>query len=455
MFTIERPSNVTLIADSITRDMTMKPSSPLEKLIHRNIPCINLNNEADITDLFACFYEDTDHEANMEEMSTELSSIIVNRVSFIRNHVVGVIEDIMSKVDGVMADYIPVNSDYTIQPVSVPELLTSELLYNLTHDYKDTQVTGVRIPDGVMPVLNETELFELIKLNDEKYDSMVKEFILSTELSIVDIYNKTFLNKIVSGYPDRFDRVKPYYTEFYRINQIICFFIARGFKNNIQENVNLDLVKYQLLFNQLSNDFGKFVHSTVIHFSKPERELVRYLDGKRIIVNDKLYKDFLKEWDASNLVGAVIGNVKLGDGSSVDIGVMQDSLSVYNRYKLTSIARANSAKRGVAVKEISRCINEFIKEEDIPKESNLSKADIISRVNDVIRDCECYNDMDRLYYMVRDIVCKGLYPDSGALAYLSCMDRHQREQPDIKPREAASLAACDLMVDWLVNNIAG
>lgn len=458
MFTLRNPNLILLLAESLNSDLVFKEGSPLAKLA-----TINSLEAETLPDLLALFDKDEAHEAFMGQMEQELTNLLRERIRYIRNDITSTIEGICSgigeKLDNMHAT-LPID---TIVPAYTPRLLESEFLVGLVDKFKNVPITEAKIPKGAFPELSPTELVALATcIDDGEVKEMVGEVIDASSTSIVDIYNYHFRDIKASDYPKAFDYVRPSYTKFMYLEQVIVYMLAEGFYKEPHESVNMELSAYNAALATLRAKMGRLIYNgmdVIKHADKREPKLLittDLRDGKRVLVVDRKRYDWFLELEGAKpetLLGLdkldLLSKIKLPTKeSALDYVSSIEPANVKIQRELTYLQSiVKDQRRTVVVKEVLKEVVKLVESEKFVVPADETAATVIDNCRKLASDYGVVS-LDKVYYFVRHIVCRGLYPHSGAETYLSSMDRYQQENPNITPREAATLAMRDTLVLW-------
>lgn len=463
MFTLRNPNLILLLAESLNSDLFFKDNSPLAKLVNTN--CLEAE---DLPTLLAKFEKDEAHEAFMGQMEQELTNLLRERIRFIRNDITSTIETICGKVgeklDGMTAT-LPVQNIVTAY---TPRLLESELLVGLVDKYKNVPISEAKIPAGAFPELSPAELVGIAtSIDDGEVKEMISEVIDGMEVSIVDIYNRHFRGVKTPNYPGGFTYMRPSYTQFLYMEQVVVFMLADGFYKEAHGSVDMPLSAYNAAMATLRAKFGRLIYNgmgVIKHAEKVDPKLLvttDLRDGKRVlVVNRKRYDWFLElEGVRPETVLGLDKNGKLGtiklptkESAMEYIGLIEPANLTIQRELNYMQSVIKDQRRTVVVKEVMKLVAEIAQSEKYVVPAGTSASKIIDECRKLAGEYGVVS-LDKVYYFVRHLVCRGLYPESGAETYLSAMDRYQQENPNITAREAATLATRDTTLAWTCNQL--
>lgn len=464
MFTLKNPSLILLMQENLKRNVTLRDGSPLAKL------GAGINFECDgIDELLAGYDQDRVHEAFMTQLEDELTNMLNQRISFIRNTVVSTIEDIDAEVEAELLERAPAQSPVNIITASTPALLTSEFLVGAVEKYRNVSFKDLKAKG--FPTLSKAEIVEVAQkaFDDEEVLSMVNDLIDTFDVSIVDIYEAHFCGKRVAGYPLPFSYVRPAYTKFTYVEQALVFILAWSFYHNPHPQVELSLKDYNVVTSDILAQAGRKLVQTLETIKESERRISKLLVAKEergpqttIVLNRKMYEFFLTLPDAKP--ETIIGMMHLGRLGDIQFTSMDEAdwqygalvtkaNEAFGRWNAQRSTVVNSDRRNAAIKLVLKRVEAIAGDEKFPRPNGRSTEEVRQDCRKVAENFGSFS-MDKQYFFIREIVCQGLYPHAGALTYLKAMDRYQAENPSIKPREAATLAVCDVLAEFGCNQLA-
>lgn len=464
MFTLKNPNLIALLGEQVDHNVAFRQGTALGKLI--NVGTIGADST---TELLGNFDKDHAHEAYMSDLENQIRSIIGDEIRFIRNTVSSVIEDVHQLLEDKVATLVPKGYKNQVIQARVPEFLLSEELVGMVSKYETASVKDVTFSKNVFPSLTSQELLSIMNtIDDPEMISMVNGLVDSTSTNLVDIYNKWFRNDKASDYPRPGELTKPSYTPFIYTERAIAYLLAVGFYKNTHPDVNLDLATYTSQLSVLAASLGKqlFQNLTLVtNLANTGKLLVSVeptSEGRNVIVRGRVYDKFLELQDATpdtllalegtyrtqlnNLTLEVITNEDLGD-------LVAKANVVATREANYHKSLIQNQRMTYILKELMLTLSSIIDEEKYVLPEGKSKAEVLNACRVVAKDFGNFS-MDSMYYMVRNVVCTGLYPNSTALTYLKAMDQYQKQNPNITAREAATLATRDALVEWSVNQLA-
>lgn len=458
MFTLQNLNMIHLLGESCKGELRFKNTSPLGKLM--NVNELDVEN---LGDLLLRFKDDTAHEEFMSALEDEVVGILQARIKFIRNDVVSMIEDLNETITTKVDDNLPLLTGTKVAVAYTPRILTSELLLGMTEQHVNAIIKTVDFGKA-FPEMFADELVSLITANyDVDTVSMINELIDSMNVNIVDIYNKNFRNITTKGYPLASELVKPSYTQFIHLERAVVYLMANAFYKEPLETVNLPLAKYNALLSEHVASTGKQLATSIKLLSDSYRtsnKLLVYVDYSgssegTIVLNRKQY-DLILEVDGCT-PETILGMHSLNVLNKIHLSDADDALNLVDTIAKANveIQRVSNYKRSIlnnnrtttVMRVILEEINRIIDAKEFIVPEGKTKSDVINSCRAIISEYGMISP-DKLYYFIRKVVCLGLYPNSGAFKYLTSMDTHQLDNPNLKPREAATLALRDTLVEW-------
>ncbi|AFI55361.1 hypothetical protein TSMG0078 [Halocynthia phage JM-2012] len=464
MFTLRNPNLILLLSEACQGSIRYKETSAFGKLASV------LPQEVDnLNELLEGFSQDRNHEGFMSEMEADLTTVIRERVSFIRNSISATVEDICHSMESRLDEVTAMKPTITIGVSMIPKIFNSELLVGLTEPYRNHTVRDISFKSGVFPELLPADLMGVINsIEDDEVKEMINDLVDSTPVSIVDIYRNYFGGNVGKGYPNGGALLAPTYIPFMYVERVIAYFLACGFDKNVHEGVNLPLDVYRGQVSTLKANLAKLTYQSIEVLKSTinnERRLLKTVDYSgelpTLVLNKKQY-DMLLSIDnctpetviGLHLRGALVDlqfdNVEDLDEKSELLELATKSANADFNYRKSI---NNDNRRVAAIKVIRGIVSQYIDDGKYVLPENQSKLDVMKQCDVILGTAGNYS-MDKMFYLVRKLVCCALYPNSGAETYFASMDKYQRENPTIKPREAATLAVRDTLVDYMASQLA-
>ena len=282
------------------------------------------------------------------------------------------------------------------------------------------------------------------KGKSNSFDKEISKFLDDIDdTAIVDIYNSLFRSYSL---PDSNIDENIIYT--------LGFLWTTTWLNDVPENINSNLKTLSLNLTKMKVNYAKYILDNLNKFARMSTQNyfilktpIDSVNRKNIVVQGEIYNKWLENGNSPEiLIGAWLSN-----DINIISNVSDEQKRIYSRrYKLDMDIRKQNfetKKQTVIAKELSDYID------DIISEKVLDRSEIRKRFNEIIsnKPYKVYNDIQR---WVRMVLCKSLYPDSNILNILNSIDNVIKSEPTTPPRDAATVAAVDLILDWFFSALA-
>lgn len=464
MIIVRNLRNVEMAMRASQKPLAFKAASPFAKLLSR-VPADTKN----IQEIAEALNNDEQFENLMEMLVNELKPIMTSRIAYIRNEIGGAVAELADAVADDMDVAPPAYAPYTIVTNRIPEILTSEFLVAYTNPFKEVQLVTFSIPSEAFPPYSAGELIDkmcFIK-GDEEFNSMVADLADACGTSIVDIYNKHFRNITTPDYPQAFKLVAPSYINFMYIENTVVFLLANAFAQDIDPNVNMRAADYSLAMANLIGNVGRYLNRVLpqllntfgpkgnLYLGTQSTKLSNGMLQRTIVLNAERYANALENGlKPSEVMGMGIkGSLSMLNnyGTPDCTRAREDGEKAFNLAQSRQATLAQDQLKTNAINSIMTHARELIAKNKFAVQG---KSD-----NEILLDCREVLDqysalsLDQVPFMCRAVVCKALYPNSGAFSYFTAMDNYQKANPNITPREAATLAARDAIVEYSLNQL--
>ena len=379
------------------------------------------------------------HSEDMVKYAWGLSESLSSTISLARNTINPMVKEVLENIDGRINGEIYYNNGINIKSYFIPEIMKSGEIEELTDRYKNVAYSQIDWGSNAWPSMDADSLKKAAKGKTGSLNSQIDKLIETLDdNSIVNIYDYLFRLQLLND-PD-FDE---------NIVYIMGFLWSLTWINDVPEGLNLNLKQLSLDLTSLKSNCGKHIQDNLKKFERMSKQGFFILktpkltmDKKTFIVQGEIYNSWLEKGNSPEiLIGAWLSN-NIND--LVNISEEQRKRWA-RRYRLDNDIRRqefDTKKQVIVTKELSSFID------DIISENNYNRREIRERFNSLISD-RPFRVTENLQKWVRMILCKSLYPDSDILTILNNIDSIMEKDPDIPPREAATMSAVDLIVDWL------
>lgn len=384
------------------------------------------------------------HSEDMVKYAWGLSESLSSAISLARNTVNPMVKEVLENINRRIDGEIYYNNGINIKSYFIPEIMKSGEMEELTDRYKNVAYSQIDWGSNAWPSMDADSLKKAAKGKSGSLNSQVDKLLDKLDDStIVNIYDYLFRLQLL---------IDPDFDE--NIVYVLGFLWSLTWINDVPEGLNINLKQLSLDLTSLKSNCGKHIQDNLKKFERMSKQGFFILkapnltvDRKTFIVQGEIYNSWLEKGNSPEiLIGAWLSN-SINDL----VNVTEDQKNRWaRRYRLDNDIRRqefDTKKQVIITKELSNFID------DIISENNYNRTEIRERFNSLISD-RTFRVTENLQKWVRMILCKSLYPNSDILTILNNIDSIMEKDPDIPPREAATMSAIDLVVDWLFSAVA-
>lgn len=303
--------------------------------------------------------------------------------------------------------------------------------------------------------LNIDELKELLSKNSGRFQDEIDDWIEAVGIEfIASVYNTMFVDGI--GVPSLDISLSP------RDEVLAYFLLAHSLLNSdVQEGIKMDLHAYKMAMGDIQCYAAKVCwnHIQTRTREKDQGILVRsyppvssmYRGGCDIVVNGDIYEDWLEEGGCPDaILGAFVSSRSI---YLKEIAANCDELAAVWQDHLRKYA---DHQRSIRLTNIRTFLRDVIEARIFAMQENDfahgSPAQYKERLTEVMSDVYI-GDIDDLYALVRDVVCKIFFPKTDVLWLLSTMDAISKDDPTVDPRKVASIVTLHYITRWVAQQI--
>lgn len=386
------------------------------------------------------------HSSIMDDAVDVIAQSVNAQVRVVRETVKPIVLDAIEKIGQAMDDHEKNSGRFKVEIVEYPEIYNDTMLQDLAGKYESMPARELPWMRG-FPELDQEGLEAIFKIGIRSLDEKLVKYLEGTENMLERVYNESLLRKphanIVAIDPR---------------NEAICLFVlGKYLQANVLEGATIDLDTYRHMTAELLSEAGRRL-SRVIR--KRDAEIRRnklfitypkadetYLPIK---VNGDVYHKFVQAGGTvEHLIGAVLRNITdpiYQDLLDDEYGQLK---AVQNNEKMIA-ARFKAEEEALVTKATIEYFRGIINDADNYPEGGIEIK--LDAVRDLLK-ARPYKAKADLQDWVMWLVCTSFYEHLNAYYILSSINTTLNENPDMDPREAATLVVIDLLADFLVDQM--
>jgi hypothetical protein len=452
------------LANKLT--LRVAPGSMIDRLVqpYRNLEAVN------IEELVSLVNADEKHEGLIDELSSALANIMMQRSSYFRNEVASSIEHVFNLVSNAVT--MEAAPTFAISPVRMsPPLAFSGInLETILGQYIGKDLPHI-VTTLEWPTLTETELMSGLNsaFGQEALDE-VNSLIAASPVSIETLYNKVFLQNKGLNYPAPLDTVAPTNVMFQGIEAALSLFLVNTFMTGAFDEtvrgttdellietdrigITQSVVLNRVLSSITREDTSQLVaiEKVVINgkrsvvFSPTKYDAIITSGGKELLMGLSILGNAM---DLSNLRGFYNDSGEFTIEDSLRVKALDTYAMAFSAAKSAFIINEAAKVRSALIRVVVESINDGTIE--LPENLSAEAARALARAE--IQNISV-TSREALYPAVRSLMCRSIFKDTGALEFLTLLDDLGAKQIGETPNEVATLAAIQLYARWGHNQL--
>lgn len=385
------------------------------------------------------------HSDALDDMVEMAATAVRKQLQLARNVVKPLIAEVHDEVVDAVERLALTTNRHTVEPRGLSPVYGNPTLLGFVERYARTEQRELPYM-GNFPELMPEELEKRCKTGMTRVDEELKELIGETNI-VSQVYDEYFL---------RLDQVGSEVVD-YATAQVIAMALAIGLQNNVPEGVDMELTDFRSILGFAQAEFGRRIYREAERVSRNlrQRRLVTYMPevgsyDRTIVVDAEVYKLFLKDGgDVDSIIGACLKGIQspnyqalLEDAYDGKTAVKRNEAMLQSTLKTKREEYVTKAFRQVLMAKISN--PEII----VPE----AQGEVRKGLQDWLTTIP-YREKDGIPNYAKKIVCGLIYPAYNALTVLDGIDEELAANPDLTPREAATLVVVDLVADYVFDQM--
>lgn len=395
------------------------------------------------------------HDETMANILETVTTVIENNLKLAQSVVNPIIRTVVEDTDRYVKDqeHAMVNH-LSVLPIFHHDIWQNSALRAMVEKYGDTAATRDKIK-GVYPSLSVEELLEAVKTGVSRIDEEVQQWIeeIGTEV-LTEAYKAVFERLEIGELRVTGDTFYDFlHRRQDRDKVLIAFLIARSFDRNAPEGVPLDKQAHTDYCLTVMEQTARWLCHQYTRDDKVAKtgDLAIYYQNDIIEVDGKNYNAWLAAGGQPEILfGAAITDREINKDALLERKA--EYLKAWSRQeRIRKIELGNHLISHVTVglkQAVARQINE-LSDDDLVVEDRGVYHD---RLHAALKGLS-EKDVNDLYTLARRIVCDVIFPHTEAKNVLEHIEEVSKREPDLDMREAALIATCNLVTDWICTNI--
>lgn len=395
------------------------------------------------------------HNATLDPIATMAIQAVSKHLQVAKNVVRPVVNDLFARVKGSLSEVdASALLGMEVDVLREPAPLANSQLANAVR-----KLEGLTIEDLPMrmrlPDLGPAELMELVLTGSSALDTAITEWLSTDEGLLQYIWRHVFQQTPLDD-PKSFLQLITDRVHGVNNSLAIYLFARKLMDGKPLEGTEMSLSGYKQQLVDLRNQSAASLARALdkIERSMKNGVLVREIVGTKTIVYEPLYRKFLEEGGSNEVLFAnAIGGAKFHT-TLKDLIANKAQLAERWNFHAALVRTEEANQRFVKTKEFIR-LHFFAQLAEIAHTTEGAESNIaqVKNLFDVVMRDVRDSDLDDLHNLCMKIVCRARFYKTDAEMILTGISNAMKDNPQISPREAATISAINYVAVWVARQM--
>lgn len=400
----------------------------------------------------------TSHNMNFDIMVENGIKEVQKQLNIARNQVVPMQQQLVESVSDVLNDSVSdVLNGYKINIISLSNVFHDGNLLALITEFKAARLSPVELLPKLGDVVTEDIINNYLKTGFANTDKAISAWVAEQGNEyFASIWLDFFNDTLKSDHRDFATKLS------HNENRALAvFLIARNLVDNPPEGAQMDLSTYNDLMCKIRNTAGYMLYNKLVSIDNQNKGNILVLgalpsdNGTTIIVNGDVYNDWIKNGgDVDVILGMCLYlNTRNQPVVAYPVSVVETNKEIYLKawYEYATIAKATALENKYNALR-STLTASFLK--ILEDDADESSTELGREIAEIYKDFKkaLFNTTDETLRNIDDavlqLICASRFKNTDAYFLLSRIDFHMKNNSELQPREAATLATIDYVTDW-------
>ena len=421
------------------QQLKTKPDLKLEEILHS----VTKNDVVE-----------SEHSGAVAKLSDQLASYVKVHISNARNEVRPVVTEYAEKVLNRIQTfkYDDPAGGFKISKVYIPEPLLTDSFLDDLRCHKGRQAFDIQ--SGIdLGTCTDEELVQNLFTGHNSTDAAIREWLMS--------FDNSLLRKVWTGF---FNNNGPLANVKYNFNyeenlnaSLAIYLYSRKFTNNVKSVPGMNSIAYNSALANLESYAGAIIcgYISELNLATTSERLILSISSysKSAIVYGPVYDKFLNEGGSANtILGMLVDNISAT--TLVGVRAVTDKANLaWNRY-ITLSNYNNKKNRAELLRSIY--ISEYVSQLDSLSEfekeyhaKNPGFADVSFKLTKDYINTLTEAELEDINAVSMKAIACIRFKYTQAYQILCDMEEAMKANPDLDPREAATIAVINLVTDYV------
>ena len=398
------------------------------------------------------------HDLKIEALADDISRYVQQHIGFARGTVVPLVSSLADKLSHFLQSAKPLDpvSMFEVVQREIPAIVLDEsFIAGGLENYTGKFMEWSSFP-GMIDVSDDPEFYSgLMNVGNERQNGLVRQWLLGLPPDYIkQIFIRVFSNQQYSETDKASECILSdpgkYSNPYDTIDHALAIYImGNRLMNEVQPAQGVPLMKYKQAMRDIIDYAGNMLVAGIKTATRQieGRTLVSeaVISKKRIVVNKSIYKGWLAEGGAPEILYGMMasGNIQYGiDAINAIKEKARSQWGLYIALTQTEI-KADMRRRFRAFVE-SEVLNGLNELSELEKDYMAGRSGIKDKIAQMVHaELDCLGDgaMDDVYHTALLLIAKCRFFYTSSYLMLKEMGEVAKENPDIDQREAALLGA--------------
>ena len=342
-----------------------------------------------------------------------------------------------------------------------------EIVQNISFmdEVKANLTSSLLAPRGritIRGVSDAQAITEKLLTGSDLFDNTIKQWLESKAPGfILDTWQKIFASVHEGQYKALPEILELFKDEQALDNALFVYLVTRKLIEDVPADAGMTLANWREVTRDYITVSANIINREIAKYENQVSNgnlVVRFDQAKRVVtVVGKVYRDYISTGGKNEIIFGAIVDGRTPFHISDVLQSPELSLKAWDNYaginKTALKAKAFSSFKYACEYVLTAQLSSLTEFEQEKFEQNPGfKESVIKAYRDEIRGL-CAEDMNNIYHTVMKLVCNARFPYTDAYRFLDSMNDISRDNPEMDPREAATIATIEYISDHMADQM--
>lgn len=391
-----------------------------------------------------------------------LSKGLALQINNARNVINPIINDAVEKIKTYIGNENNTTYSFELVLKELPEVVQN---VSFLDEIKTNATGSLLAPRGRITIRGVTDvqaITEKLLTGSDIFDNTIKQWIESKgEGFILDTWQRIFASVHEGKYQNLPEIIDLFKDEQALDNALFVYLVSRKLIDDAPADAGMTLASWREVARDYISISSNVINREIAKYENAVANgnlVVRFDQPKRVVtVIGKVYRDYIATGGKNEIIFGAIVNGNIPFNINTVLQSPEASLKAWDNYsginKTALKAKAFNSFKHACEYILNLQLNELTEFELEKFNQNPGFKETVSKAyREEIRTL-CAEDMSNIYHTVMRLVCNGRFPYTDAYRFLDSMNDIARDNPEMDPREAASIATIEYISDHMADQM--